>query len=251
MSTRVLLIGCAMLAVLLSLVACGNTPAPPAAKNTAQPTGATYAPVINPANFVAAIDNPYLPLKPGTTLISEGTKEGAKQHTEISVTHETQVILGVTCVVVRDRVFLNGQLAEDTTDWFAQDKEGNVWYFGEESKDYQNGVVTSTLGSFEAGIDGAQPGIIMKANPTVGESYRQEYYKEKAEDMAQIVSFTGVASVPYGHFNNLLVTKEWSPLEPNVIEHKYYALGVGWILTTVEGSSEQEKLVRITTMSKG
>jgi hypothetical protein len=241
----------ALLTILLTLAACGNAPTTPAAKNTVQPTGATYAPVINPTNFVAALDNPYLPLKPGMTLISEGTKGGAKQHTEISVTHETKAIFGVTCMVVRDKVFLNGQLAEDTTDWFAQDKEGNVWYFGEDSKDYQNGVVTTRLGSFEAGVDGAQPGIIMKAHPEVGQSYHQEYYKGKAEDMAQIVSLAGTASVPYGHFNNLLVTKEWTPLEPGAIEHKYYAPGVGWVLTTFEGSSDQEKLVKITSGNAG
>jgi hypothetical protein len=105
--------------------------------------------------------------------------------------------------------------------------------------------VTSTLGSFEAGVDGAKPGIIAQAHPKVGQSYRQEYYKAKAEDMAQVVSLTEAASVPYGHFSNLLVTREWSPLEPGAIEHKYYARGVGWIMTTFEGSSDQEKLVKL------
>lgn len=243
----VLLNAVIMLAILPTLFACGNTAASPPAKPTAHPTGTSNAPAINPANFVAVIDNPYLPLRPGTTFIAEGIKDGAKERIVTSVSHATKVILGVTCVAVWDRVFSNGKLEEDTTDWFAQDKEGNVWYFGEDSKDIQNGVVTSTLGSFVAGIDGAQPGIVMQAHPTVGKSYHQEYYKGKAEDMAQIVSLTGTASVPYGHFNNLIVTKEWTPLEPGAVERKYYAPGVGWIRTTFDGSSDEETLVKITS----
>lgn len=241
----------AVLVILLALTACGNAPTTPATKNTAQPTGETYAPVINPTNFGATIDNPYLPLKPGTTFISEGTKDGAKEHIEVYITHGTKVILGVTCVVVRDRVWLDGKLAEDTTDWYAQDKDGNVWYFGEDVKDYGNGVVVSTQGSWEAGVDGAKPGIVMQGKPALDGSYRQEYYKGKAEDMAQVVSLTEFVSVPSGSFSNALKTKEWSPLEPGVIEYKYYDPGVGWILTTYEGKADQEKLVKITTGNAG
>ncbi len=237
----------AVLVTLLTLTACGNAPATPAAKNTAQPTGATYAPVINPANFVASIDNPYFPLQPGTTFISEGREDGAKAHNEVYVTHETKAILGVTCVAVRDRVWLDGKLAEDTTDWYAQDRDGNVWYFGEDAKAYKNDVVVSTQGSWEAGVNGARPGIIMQGKPALDSSYRQEYYKGEAEDMAQVVSLTEAVSVPYGSFSNTLKTKEWSPLDPGVIEYKYYAAGVGWILTTSEGQAEQVKLVKLTT----
>jgi hypothetical protein len=162
------------------------------------------------------------------------------------VTHDTKQIMGVKCVVVDDRVWTNGKLTKKTFDWYAQDKRGNVWYFGEDSKEYKNGKVTSTGGSWEAGKDGAKPGIIMPAHPKVGQTYRQEYYKGKAEDMAQTLSLNGSVKVPYGSFNDVLVTKEWSPLEPGVAEHKYYVAGVGDIKeVTVKGPPETLALVDV------
>jgi hypothetical protein len=135
----------------------------------------------------------------------------------------------VECVVVDDRGWEAGKLIEKTYDWFAQDEEGNVWYFGEDTKEYNNGKVTSTKGSWEAGVDGAKPGIIMEAHPKVGESYRQEYYKGEAEDMAKVQSSNESVKVLYGSFDHVLVTKEWTPLEPGYVEHKYYARGVGQV----------------------
>jgi hypothetical protein len=187
-----------------------------------------YAPHINPAEFTTKIDNHYLPLKPGTTFVYQGNKQGSTRD-EIAVTSDTKKIMGVECVVVHDRGWKAGKLIEGTYDWFAQDKEGNVWYFGEDTKEYKNGKVTSTKGSWEAGVDGAKPGIIMQADPKVGQTYRQEYYKGEAEDMAKVQTLNDSVKVPYGSFDHVLVTKEWTPLEPSYSEHKYYARGVGQV----------------------
>lgn len=219
-----------------------------AAAQATPDTGTPYAPVIDPANFVTQIDNPYWPLVPGTTFVYEGTSDGEPEHNEVAVTDETKTILGVQCVVVRDTVSTaDGELTEDTQDWYAQDKDGNVWYFGEDSKSYEDGKLASTEGSWEAGVDGAQPGIIMPAEPKVGDEYQQEYYAGRAEDMAAVLEVgSGPVTVPYGTFDNLLVTKEWSPLEPDVVEHKTYAPGVGLILAeSVQGEDERQELVAI------
>jgi len=208
-----------------------------------------YRKEIDPADFVDRVDNRYFPLTPGTTFVYEGeTEDGEAVRVEDYVTHETKQVLGVTCVVVRNRVIENGDLVEETFDWYAQDKDGNVWYFGEDAKEYEAGVVVSTEGSWEAGVDGAMPGIIMEANPQAGDLYRQEYYEGEAEDMAEVLSLTESASVTYGSFDNLLMTREWTPLELGVVEHKYYAPGVGLILEVmVEGGSERVELMEITT----
>lgn len=198
----------------------------PSASPSPSATG-PYDPVIDPANFVTVINNPYLPLRPGTTWVLRGTSDGEAEVNTVRVTSKTKVILGVTCVVVEDVVEADGELAEKTFDWFAQDREGNVWYFGEDSKEYEGGRAVSTEGSWEAGVDGAKPGIVMKANPRVGEIYRQEYYVGEAEDMAEVLRLDGTVKVKYGLFDNVLVTKEWTPLEPGVEENKYYARGVG------------------------
>jgi hypothetical protein len=184
-----------------------------------------YAPHINPSEFTTTIDNEYLPLRPGTTFVYEGGQE----HDEMSVTHQTRKVMGVECVVVDDRAWEDGKLIEKTYDWFAQDKEGSVWYFGEDTKEYENGKVVSTKGSWEAGVDGAKPGIIMQAHPKVGQSYHQEYYKGEAEDQAKVQSLNASVRVPYGSFDHVLVTREWTRLEPSYDEHKYYARGVGQV----------------------
>jgi hypothetical protein len=211
-------------------------------------TGATqqaYAPHINPSEFTTKIDNKYFPLKPGTTFVYQGNTGGKQERDVMSVTHSTKQIMGVKCVVVDDRVWAHGKLTEKTFDYYAQDKKGNVWYFGENSKAYKNGKV-STAGSWEAGKNGAKPGIIMQAHPKMGQSYRQEYYKGSAEDMAKVLERNGSAKVPYGSFDDMLVSKEWSPLEPGVVEHKYYAAGVGDVKeVTVKGPSETLGLVKV------
>ena len=207
---------------------------------TVSPTEEPYAPVIDPANFVMTVDNQYMPLIPGTTFIYDGESEKGNEHNEVNISTETKVILGVTCIVVKDKVMVDGVLEEQTLDWYAQDKQGNVWYFGEDSKEYENGAVVSTEGSWEAGLDGALPGIVMQSNPTIGETYRQEYYKGKAEDWATVLNLSASISIPFGSYNDMLMTNEWSALDtPPVYEHKYYAKGVGFIMTKyLEGGFE-------------
>lgn len=206
-----------------------------------------YTPSINSSNFVTEVDNPYFTLTPGITYTYQSeTDEGAEKNIVI-VTNQTKDILGITNVVVWDRVWLEDKLAEETYDWYAQDKEGNVWYFGEDSKEYDNGKVSSTEGSWEAGIDDAKPGIIMEANPKVGDSYRQEYYKEKAEDMADVLAVGENVTVPYGKFNNCIKTRDWSKIESDVNEYKYYCKEVGGVVLEVTVSSgERAELINVT-----
>ena len=149
------------------------------------PADSDYAPAIDPANFAnsTTIDNRYFPLTPGTTFIYEGQTEDGLERIESFVTHDTKEILGVTCVVVRVRATIAGELVEDTFDWYAQDNDGNVWYFGEDTKSFEDGMLESTAGSWEAGVGGAFPGIIILGDPLVGLSYRQEFFKGEAEDM--------------------------------------------------------------------
>jgi hypothetical protein len=208
-------------------------------------TQQVYAPHINPSGFTTKIDNKYFPLKPGTTFVYQGNSGGSPERDVMTLTHSTKKVMGVKCVVVKDRVFAKGKLGEKTFDWYAQDKKGNVWYFGENSKEYKNGKV-STGGSWEAGKAGAKPGIIMQAHPKVGQTYRQEYSKGAAEDMAKVLKLNGSDKVPYGSFDQVLVTKEWTPLEPGVAEHKYYAAGVGDVKeVAVKGPSETLELVGV------
>ena len=204
-------------------------------------------PSIDPANFVSVIDNPYFPLEPGTTFSYEGESEGAPTRDEMTVTNQTRVILGVTTTVVHHLSYEDGLLIEDTYDWFAQDADGNVWYFGEDTKELdENGNVISTEGSWEAGVDNAEPGIIMLAEPKKGKKYQQENAPDIAEDMAQVIGFEDSLCVQYGCFEDVLVTKEWSPLEKGVVEHKYYAEGVGFIFgTMIRGGEEQSELVEV------
>ncbi|MDQ3862952.1 MAG: hypothetical protein M3317_05550, partial [Actinomycetota bacterium] len=155
-------------------------------------------------------------------------------------------VMGVRCVVASDRVTEEGELKEQTYDWYAQDKKGNVWYFGEHVTEYNNGKVTGHEGSWESGNGGAKPGIAMLADPAVGQSYRQEYKKGVAEDRAKVVKVDGTATVPYGSFDHVLVTDEWTPLEQGVVERQYYVAGVGDIIeATVKGQPERIELVSV------
>ena len=206
---------------------------------------APYTPVIDPANFVAAIDNPYFPLVPGTTFVYEGQTSEGFEHVEFAVTHATKVILGVTCVEIHDTRRLDGVLLEDTRDWFAQDQQGNVWYFGENTTLVDAGLPVDLSGTWTGGVDGAQPGIIMKAQPAVGAFYRQEFLLGEAEDNAEVSSTSASTSVPVGSFTNCLQTEETSPRAPGDIEHKFYAAGIGNLLTIELATGERSELVRI------
>jgi hypothetical protein len=211
----------------------------PAAMDAAVP----YQPRIDPADFVDAIDNPYWPLTPGTSY----EFESAGEQTKVVVTSERREVMGVSTVVVSDKVFADGKLSEDTSDWYAQDRAGNVWYFGEATLSFEDTPAGDPTGSWEAGVDGAQPGVVMLADPLGGDVYRQEFYAGDAEDLALVRHDNGSITVPAGSYKNVLVTEEWSPLEPDVIELKYYAKGIGVVEERqIFGGTELVKLVKVT-----
>jgi len=200
----------------------------------------------DPGDFVAEIDNPYLGFARGRTFRYEGeTGEGLETNT-VEVTHDTKTILGVATTVVHDQVYFDGELIEETLDWYAQDSDGNVWYFGEDSKEIDHGVVVSTEGSWEAGVDGATPGVVMLAEPVIGTKYQQEFAEGVAEDMAKVLSLKKTVEVPFGAFDGCLMTAEWTHLSPGAREFKYYAPGVGLVLElTPRGGRERVELVSI------
>ena len=206
--------------------------------------GGKYSVEVDPADFVDGIDNPYLPYRPGTAWVYEGETDEGRERIEVTVTDETMVVMGVSCIIVRDQVRVDDELVEDTYDWFAQDKEGNVWYFGEDSRELEDDEVVSTEGSWEAGVDGALPGIVMYAVPVIGNPYRQEYYEGEAEDMAQVLSLNETIKIGLGTYDGCLQSEEWTPLEPGITEHKSYSHGIGLILEeVVEGGRGRLELV--------
>jgi hypothetical protein len=209
---------------------------------------AAYAPVINPARFLApaaaaANPNPFFPLVPGRTWSYALGNETVR----VAVTDQTKVILGVTCTVVRDVEEQDGVLVEDTDDYFAQDRDGNVWYFGELSRSFEEGQLASLDGSWTAGVDGAKPGLIMKATPAVGDVYRQEFFLGDAEDAAEVLSTTASATVPAAACAGTCVqTRDFTALEPEVEEHKFYAPGIGLILEVDQETGERVELTAFT-----
>lgn len=192
------------------------------------------------ARFTARVDNPWFPLEPGATFVYTGVRDGQTARDVLTVTHSTKRIQGAPCVVVHDRLYLNGRLHERTTDWYTQDGKGNVWYFGENTAELdKQGRVVSTEGTWQAGRDGAVPGIFMPAHPKVGQSFRQEFYRGQAEDHFRIIGLFGVSGP-----RNALLTEEWTPLEPGVLDHKLYVRGVGTVLEqSVKGGNERLELV--------
>jgi hypothetical protein len=205
---------------------------------------AFYAPVIDPANFPTSttISNTYLSLTVGDSYTYAGVEDGTAFTVVVDVTAATKVILGVTCIVVQDQKFVGVDMVEDTNDWYAQDADGNVWYFGEDTATYVGGVLDSTEGSWEAGVNGAQPGIVMWANPVLGLPYRLEYLFGEAEDMAVVAEVLFSFTTVYGTFSNVMRTREFGRLDPGVEEDKYYAPGLGLIreemVTGGTGSAE-------------
>ena len=201
----------------------------------------------DPSRFVRGVTNPWFPLRPGTTLVYRGVKDGKPSRDVVHVTGQTRRIAGVTCTAVADRLYLGGRLEERTTDWYAQDKAGNVWYFGEATAELDaHGKVTSREGSWLSGVNGAQPGVFMPAHPRVGQSFRQEYYKGHAEDHFRVLSLSAHVQTPAASSRHALLTKEWTPLEPRVLDHKYYVRGIGTALEqTVKGGDERNVLVSV------
>jgi hypothetical protein len=204
---------------------------------------------LDPAEFPTEITNPYWPMKPGSSWVYRETDKGEVLRVEVTVTDQTKLIAnGIEARVVHDVVSQDGEPVEVTDDWYAQDSDGNVWYLGEDTAEYENGKVVSREGSFEAGVDGAQPGIAVPADPEVGLAYRQEYYAGQAEDKAKVLALDAQASVPFGSFEGALRTEDTNPLsDPPQVEHKFYARDVGPVLVIgISGGSGREELVSYT-----
>lgn len=205
---------------------------------------------LNPADFVAEIDNPYWPMTPGNRWIfTETDADGTEMQVEVTVTSDKKEILGISATVVHDVVTQDGEVIEDTLDWYAQDADGNIWYMGEDTKEYEDGVVVSTGGSWEAGVDGAQAGIAVPGKPEIGMTYRQEYYAGEAEDRGKVLSLDEHVEVPYGAFDGCLQTEDTTPLEPDVLENKYYCEGVGPVLAVDLAGGGREELVTFEDLS--
>jgi hypothetical protein len=249
--TTSLVSGLAFLAVVAT--GCGSsgtsTTTLPASESasTLAPVSGKYSPTITPANFTSTIDNRYWPLKPGTGYHYKGVRGTTHQRDDEIVTHRTKQILGIPSTVVRDTVSEHGNPVERTLDYYAQDKQGNVWYMGEDSFEKQHGRMVRASDSWLAGVKGGQPGIIMPGNPQAGDRYRQEYYPPgQALDEAHVLSTDGNAKVPYGSYKHVLVTSEFSPLEPQT-EQKYYVPGLGEAAErVVKGHHEEFQLVGVT-----
>jgi hypothetical protein len=200
------------------------------------------------SDFSPRVDNPWYPLSAGSTYVYRGVKDGHPARDVLTVTHRIKTIDGVPCRVVEDRLYLSGYLGERTTEWYSQDKQGNVWYFGEDTAELaRDGHVTTTSGTWRAGVDGAKPGVFMFAHPAVGQAARQEFYKGQAQDQFKVLSLHAAVSVPYVSSAKAVLTREWTPLEPGVIDHKFYVRGIGTVLEqTVKGGTERAALVSFT-----
>jgi hypothetical protein len=209
---------------------------------------------LDPATFSTAIDNVYWPMTPGTRWVYRETSPDGDELTDVvTVTYDTRKIAdGITARVVRDTGYRGEELIEDTFDWYAQDQNGAIWYLGEDTAEFENGALTSTGGSFEAGVDGALPGIAIPADPVPGMTYRQEFYSGQAEDNGEILASDEMVEVPAGLYDGVLMTRDTATTEPDVEEHKFYAPGVGPVLSfDIAGGSGREELIRIETVPEG
>src|SRR5215218_6015976 len=247
-AAAILCAGCTPSATTPSTPAVQSSPAPSASTpDSTLPTGAE--PVnLNPADFTADITHPSWPMKPGTQWsYREVDKKGDVQTVVVVATTETKKLAnGVTARVVRDTVRSDGELVEDTFDWYAQDSAGNVWYMGEDTAEFENGKIASREGSFEAGVGGALPGILLPAEPQVGQKYRQEYVKGEAEDNGEVLGINQLVEVPAGRYSDALLTRDTTNLEPDVVEYKLYAPDIGPVLAVdISGGVGREGLVKL------
>jgi hypothetical protein len=229
---------------------------PPAASPSAVselPSGADHV-NLDPAGFSADITNPYWPMKPGTRWIYRGAEPGSDPEDIVIVatTATKKLANGVTARVVRDTAREKGQIIEDTVDWYAQDSQGNVWYMGEQTAEFENGKIVSREGSWEAGAAGAQPGIILPAQPEAGQKYRQEYKKGEAEDNGEVLATSHLVEVKAGSYKDAVVTMDTSTIEPDIVEYKFYAPNVGPVLALdVSGGAAREWLVKMDKAAPG
>jgi hypothetical protein len=220
----------------------------PWASSAGPGSGSPYEPVLDPASFTTTIDNAYFPLPVGRTLTYRGVKDGQTQLDQVTVTDQTKTVAeGITARVVTDVATHDGTLLEKTSDWYAQDNQGNVWYVGEDTAHYLPNGKVDTSGSWEAGVHDAEPGIVMEANPQIPDAYRQEFLTGQAEDTAWIVDRGGSTTVPYGTLKNALTTLEATRLEPGAYDQKVYAPGLGIVREqALSGAPEFAELVSVT-----
>ena len=237
----------AVLGLAVLIAGCGGEDSPEGRDSSARPLPqGSDAVDLDPREFSARVTNRYWPMAPGTRWTYRETDEkGNRQKVVVTATSVTKRIAnGVTARVVRDTVTQDGELVEDTFDWYAQDRQANVWYLGERTAEFENGKVSTTAGSFEAGAGGALPGIMMPGRPADGMRYRQEYLKGEAEDNGEVLSTSEQAEVPFGHFEDAVLTKDTITIEPDVLEYKLYAPKVGPVLVLgVSGGGGREELV--------
>jgi hypothetical protein len=227
------------ISVVFSLLACEK-------ENADRTPDANYNPLIRTENFSRTAENPYFPLIAGKKYSYLGQTADGTETSVVTITGEVKIVSGVSCVVVHDEVFLDGILIEDTYDWYSPDYKGNVWYFGEDVSNYENGIFQDKDGSFETGISGAKPGIIMYLNPVPEMPYRQEYSFGVAEDWGKLVATGLTVTTPYGTFNNCIKTADWNALEPDApVEYKYYAPGIGMVKEEIEGTGEVSELISV------
>lgn len=232
---------------LLSAPGCSQDHAvgPPSGTSQVSASRHGHIPDFDAADFVDEIENPYFPVTPGAKYVYRADTEDGVEVVKDEVTFNHKVIIGVTTTEVHNTVTLDGSLVEETFDWYAEDEDGNVWYLGEDSKEYDNGVVVSTEGSWEAGVDGARPGIIMLARPRIGMEYYQEFLAGVAEDKARIVSRSKTVRVPFGKFVRCLKTLDFTALSPGAREFKYYAPGVGLVLEVDPDTGVRSELISV------
>lgn len=203
-----------------------------------------YDPGVDAGDFVGGVTNPFLPLAPGARWVYEAQTDEGSERIEVTVLRETKVVMGVTATVVRDVVLVDGELREDTFDWYAQDRAGNVWYLGEDTTEYEDGAAVGKGGSWQWGVDGALPGIAMKADPAPGgEAYFMEFYPGEAMDEASVIARGRTVTTPAGTYRDTVTTKEWTRLEPGVEEEADYARGVGLVAKQAAGGVGREALV--------
>jgi hypothetical protein len=231
----------------LALAACGGRGSDSKPSSSAGLPQGTKPVKLDPADFTTEIDNPYWPMRPGSHWVYREVENGEAQRVDVTVTNRTKTLGGIEARVVHDRVSRNGETLEDTYDWYAQDAEGNLWYLGEDTAEYENGKLKTKEGSWAYGVDGAQAGVVVPASPKQGMSYREEYYAGHAEDAAAVLNVSSQVQVPYGRFKGAMLTRNFSTIEPTVEEMKLYAKGVGPVMELlVSGGSGRTELLSYT-----
>ena len=231
----------------LALAACGGEGSKSRSSTSSGLPQGTKPVQLDPADFTTIIDNPYWPMRPGSHWVYREVENGEAQRVDVTVTNQTKTLEGIEARVVHDRVSRNGETLEDTHDWYAQDSAGNLWYLGEDTAEYENGKLKTKAGTWAAGVDGAEPGVVVPAHPKQGMTYREEYYAGHAEDGAEVLGVNSQVQVPFGRFQNALLTRNFSTIEPTVEEMKLYAKGVGPVMELlVSGGSGRTELLSYT-----